>query len=351
MRNFLLLLLVAALGWWVFRAVFETDASQGIETGTGAARRVPVKCFEVGRRRVAETLRFDADLLPLRRETIFARKPVRVSEVLVKIGDTVSANDVLVRLDRKEPLLKFDVVRMKFEKAQKDHSDLKAQYVKGDLSEDNMKMAELALENATADWRALNDTVDIKSPIGGIVTEVNAEVGQTAGSAKPVAVVSDHSQIEVRFSASRYEKDLLKPGMKLLVGGAEGVIASVSPVADQTTQRFPIRGLVRNDDDGLVPGARVQITVVISTPGEVPVIPRYSVVEQKNSATAEIFVVEEKNGELIAVRRTVRLGRRDESFHEATGNVAVGELVVVAGQSQLSDGSKVKVVGTRESFE
>jgi multidrug efflux pump subunit AcrA (membrane-fusion protein) len=98
---------------------------------------------------------------------------------------------------------------------------------------------------------------------------------------------------------------------------------------------------VRNSSDpGLRPGAFAEITIPVSAPRTVPVIPQTAIRPSERGFIA--FVVE---GET-ARERVLTLGMRTEDGRvEVRAGLRVGEQIVTRGAEALKDGAAVAVAG------
>ena len=114
----------------------------------------------------------------------------------------------------------------------------------------------------------------------------------------------------------------------------------VSPVVDDATGTVKVTVELQPRNSAFRPGSFVRVVIETDTRTETVLIPKKAVVEEEGS----LYVFVSKGEE--AERREVDVGYEDGAVVEVLSGVAVGEAVVVAGQGALSNGAKIRIVGS-----
>ena len=134
----------------------------------------------------------------------------------------------------------------------------------------------------------------------------------------------------------------MKTDIKLDVYGNEkfdGTVSLVYPTIDPTTRTFPVEIKINNKDQKIRPGMFARATMNFGTLNRV-VVPDQAVIKQTGAADRFIYIL----GTDGTVRyQRVELGRLMNNTYEIVSGLADGDEVVVAGQSRLINGAKVKV--------
>ena len=94
--------------------------------------------------------------------------------------------------------------------------------------------------------------------------------------------------------------------------------------------------LIRNADGTLKPGMVGRARILRRTYTKAIVIPSAALLRLQNGISAMVA----ENG--IARQRTVKIGATTEETSMITGGLRVGDLLIVSGAFQVSDGSTVK---------
>ena len=115
-------------------------------------------------------------------------------------------------------------------------------------------------------------------------------------------------------------------------------VTSVAPVADTDTRTFTVK-ITPVDNSGLLrSGMYANTQLLIDEKQDTLLLPRDAVTTINNQPT--VFVV---NGDRVE-QREVELGLTNDGQVEILSGLEAGETVVIAGQPNLTDGTKVEVV-------
>ncbi|WP_091741228.1 efflux RND transporter periplasmic adaptor subunit [Phenylobacterium immobile] len=135
----------------------------------------------------------------------------------------------------------------------------------------------------------------VRSPIGGLVTNVQVAAGGFVAQGGAVADIADPSRVEVLFSAPAEAASRLRTGAALKVIGPDGaeadaVIVGVAPLAQGATGAAIVRA--RPLGAGLTPGAAVSAAIATDSAGY-PMVPAEAVQTLKG---ASVVFLAETNG-------------------------------------------------------
>lgn len=202
-----------------------------------------------------------------------------------------------------------------------------------------LKSAQLALQQAERSVESL----EIKAPIDGILTELPVEAGMTLkGETKagrivhidPITIKAQLNEEAVKLVESKEELAFYVPGSteKLI-----GKVSYLAKVMDTQARTYELNLDVENKDLKLKPGMKIRTQLAEEQAQIVTTIPTYSIV--KEGENAYVFVYADRTVE----KRKVVLGRLNEPNQEVVSGVKEGELVVVSGQTQLKDKENVQL--------
>jgi RND family efflux transporter MFP subunit len=127
-----------------------------------------------------------------------------------------------------------------------------------------------------------------------------------------------------------------------------GQIRLISPVVDPQTGTVKVTVALEMLAEGgakLRPGMFVSVYLITARRESATLVPKRAVVYEDN--TPFVFVATDRDGKLIADKRTVKLGFEQEERMEVVEGVAPAEKVIVIGHSGLKDGTLVEVTGGR----
>lgn len=301
-------------------------------------------------------------------------RPRVESRLGFRVGGKITARkvDVGAPVKRGQVLMQLDPQDLKLSQAQA-LANLRAAETSRDLARSEMKryqelrsknfVSRAVIDSKVSAYRSSQAAVDaaqagyrgqsnqagyatLVSDVEGVVTAVDAEVGQVVGAGNPVVRVAQLDQKEILIGIPEDKVDALRqlddvtvrlwadPGTVI-----PGKIREVSPVADPSTRTYPVRVSIPAEQPGVKLGmtALVQFSSVTATPRiRVPL----TALHQEQGVTS-VWLVEKG-----AVRMVpVQVGGVTGNDILLVSGVQAGQTVVTAGANLLKNGQKVKLLG------
>jgi len=283
---------------------------------------------------------------------VIAKVSGEVREILVEEGDNVARGQVLARLDGDRLRLETDQAEANLRKLQRDYQrniDLRD---KGLISDGDFEKIQYEMEalQATFDLAKLElDYTEIKAPIDGVVSARFIKLGNTIDVNAPTFHITSLEPLISYLHVPEKEFRRIDPGQAAdiavdALGGAsfEAAVARVSPVVDPDTGTFKITVEVSDPSRRLKPGMFGRISIVYDSHHNALQIPRSAVVDEAGETA--VFVVRDA----VAEKRIISTGYNEAGSVEVLDGLADGDEVVVVGQANLKNGSKVNVIGKND---
>lgn len=186
----------------------------------------------------------------------------------------------------------------------------------------------------------------VTSTISGTLTAVNYQVGDTISTQNAIATIGDLKDLQIEtFIPERFVSSVslgLNGEITFEALGSEvftGVISEISPVIDTTSRTMAITLTLNKQDDRIKVGMFSSIKLITKSSPETLAVATSAITSYYDDNI--IYVVKDGN---VVEKRIVELGLTSDELVEITSGISEGELIVIQGQSYLSDGSSVKVV-------
>ncbi|MFW6137923.1 MAG: efflux RND transporter periplasmic adaptor subunit [Spirochaetota bacterium] len=295
---FIILGVLAGLGWVAYYRYEEKinigkiigkKPDQSIEVSTPVA----VTRAEVGS--MTESLILNGEVAPVTEVSVYSSIPGKVKNITVQEADRVEKDQVLAYVERTEAGLEFK-------------------------------------------------PSPVESSINGIVKSTLVEEGASITPQTPLLQLINMDSVNVVVHVP--EKDIyrVKPGLKVemrVVSSPdrvfEGRVTRQSPVVDPAsrTRRAKIR--IRNYHHTLKPGMFGEAEVIIRKEPRAVIIPLSAILERDGRSV--VFVAEEGR----AVQKEIKLDIREGEKVSILEGVKEGDMVIVIGQHNVSDGDRVNV--------
>jgi multidrug efflux pump subunit AcrA (membrane-fusion protein) len=190
--------------------------------------------------------------------------------------------------------------------------------------------------------RSLNYTV-ITAPIGGYISERNADIGEYVSPQQKVATIVNLNPLRVRIDVPEQAISRVHVGESVSVAVAAytdrtfaGHIARISPNVSATSRTLTVEAEVQNPDAVLKPGQFATVRILLPQSEPAVLVPQRAL--RTIPGATYIFII--KNGH--AEQRLVQSGQAESDLVEIKSGVAADELVATSNVDQLSDGVVVR---------
>ena len=193
--------------------------------------------------------------------------------------------------------------------------------------------SELALAQAKYDAaKAVLESLQIKSPIDGIVFEVSAEAGQTYQAETTLFTIGDPTALEVVANVTEEDYPLISPGQIVEIYfdarpdvTVQGTVERIIPRRIEGDRpRYNLYIALNEVPDGLADGMTADVAITIEERKGVLCLPR-SVVRASGVDEVSLKVW---TGQIVETR-TVTVGLRGDSDVEILSGLSEGEQVII----------------------
>ena len=355
--------------------------------GQSANQKVTVTTAVASNQELETKLGFSGVLLPNQTVDISSKSAGQVIALGSKVGSSVKAGEVLMKLDTESlngqlmqaeaslqsaqaaaqsAEIQASISKTNLNTAQINYNRAKALFESGavaksqlDDAQDKLNIATQQYANAAgpaqaqgaatintalASIRNFNMQIDnatIKSPLNGIITNQNINLGQVVSPGVTLISMVDTSILKMKSTVTQDKLPTLSIGQKMSIiidsypdRIFKGTITSIGPIAVSTGEVFPIEISMQNEM-GLMAGLSAHTSLIHRTKGII--VPTSSIIQ--SNGESHVFVI--KND--IAARRLVKIGLQNDSETEILAGLNQGERVAVNNVIVLADKMPVKV--------
>lgn len=269
---------------------------------------------------------------------LHARLPEAVREILAPAGQRVKADDVILTLDKYGPSSSYVQAFSVYENAKKNYDKMKFLFDQGAISESQYDGAKTDFEVAEAQFQSVNRSLEIHTPIAGVVTAVNVSPGDLVQVGQPLATVATVARLRVKFGVNSDDLSYINTGDNVVVRGeavkvpASGKVVRVASSADPDTRSFQVEAIIENTDGLFNPGMFVHIDYILKDLPGVIAVPREAILTLDNEPT--VFKASAGKARL----SRVTLGADLSGDVVITSGLAAGDTLITLGQDYLEDG-------------
>lgn len=288
-----------------------------------------------------------AQLNPVEEATVSAEVSGMISSLKIDLGSKVRKDEVVGTIDTRIQQLNLQSTLLLKDKLKDDYKRAVDLYEGKATTEVKLIESKYAYENAeiqAAQIQKQIDNANITAPIKGTVTSRDFKAGEFTGAGKVIATIVDISQLKATVFVDETEVYSLKNNQEVEVASSAfpekkvtGKIIYISPIGDEN-HNYQVDILMNNQPEIFKAGTNVNVTISLGEKEQTILIPKWALVADKKEPY--VFVI--RNGK--AFERKIVTGLSQGENVEVVSGLAAGEEVVLSGQINLTDDSKVNVV-------
>lgn len=322
----------------------------------------PVKVVEIAQAHDTRTLSYSGSVRARTESALAFRVNGKITERLVDIGQHVAPGDVLARVDAsdydlsvKSAQAALDAAERQVETVELARKRAEQLFAKNFAPKSQLEQATLTYDQAVATRDSARSSLDqaknqvgytdLKADRDGIVTAVNADVGQVVGSGTPVVTVAVDGEKEVLIAVPEMEIAEFKPGKIVKAGfwsddalALDGKVREVAGSADPQSRTFAVRVSLPNDPRVLL-GMTANIEASAANERQLVSIPLSALAEQDSQSI--VWTVD--RGADTVHARPVKVAKFAADGVRVAEGLKPGDVVVAAGTQFMTENLKVKL--------
>ena len=333
--------------------------------GDKARLQYPVEAAPVEVRSMIFTVNAVGSVDAFEKVQVTARVAGVVDRLLFAEGRQAAVNQVLVEIEPERFKLAVDSAQATYDKALASKADAEAGLkrretviiqnpglIPGEELETWRTKVRLASADVAQTQAALNQAklnlrdAYVRAPFAGIIQTRTVQTGQYVQVGTVLASLVRRDPLLLRFRVPQRDAAQLRTGQvanfKVRDNETEYVatIVHVAAAADEAARMVEVTAHVRTGGGGeLRPGTFAEITIPVSDPRTVAVVPQTAIRPSERGFIA--YVVENET----AMERILTIGMRTaDGQAEVLSGVNPGEMLVVRGAEALRDGAPVRII-------
>ena len=274
---------------------------------------------------------------------IAPQSAARISKIFVEVGDKVEAGQTLAVMDK----VNLDKARLQLINDSIEFGRIKQLHEIGATSQSDYEAMTLKYDVTKQTYKNLLENTVLRSPIAGIVTARNYDVGDMYAMTQPLFVIQKINPVKMLINISESQYSQIKKGMEVEITTEaygdqvfKGIVDLIHPTINAMTHTFAVEVKFANKDLTLRPGMFARVTVNYGDNFRV-VIPDRAVMKQVGSGEQYVYVL---NADGTVSYTVVELGRRMGNKYEVISGLDDNATIVMTGQTKLKNGITVDVV-------
>lgn len=281
----------------------------------------------------------------------------------VELGNVVKRGQVLMQLDVQDLALAETQTKAALNAAESNRDLAKAELKRYqelraknfvattvlDAKDVAFKSAQSTYEQALAAYKNQSNQTGYASlvtDVDGVVTGVDAEVGQVVSAGTPVIRVAQSGEMDVVVGVPENKVNMIRQMTDVQVAlwaqsgqKLAGKLRELSPIADPVTRTYQAKVSLPADAKDVRLGMTANVSFSVPDPKPVFRLPMTALLQEKGISS--VWIVQEGKVKLIPVQLS---GTSGEDILVSSG-ISVGQQIVTAGVHQLKAGQQVTILG------
>lgn len=288
----------------------------------------------------------------------------KIVERLVDVGDMVKQGDVLARLDPQDQQLNSKAVKSRLAAADAAYKQAKADLqryshlyeekfisrAEFDRRQTEYNVARAELAQVRAELAVVENQADytrLRADHPGVVTMIEAEVGQVVAAGQTVMKVARTTEKEVAISIPENQLGELKAATDITITlwaspqqRYGGEVREISPVADPVTRTYAVRISIENAGSEVKLGMTANVYLKGIAQANTFELPSTALFHQGEGAA--VWRVDPETNRVKAAQ--VEVARYFDDKVAVSNGLSDGDIVVRAGVHKLFEGESVRVL-------
>lgn len=323
----------------------------------------PVRAVRVALDNADMTAEFSGEVRPRVESKLGFRVGGKIIARHVDVGTLVKRGQVLMQLDPQDLALAQVQARAGLSAAESNRDLAKAELRRYQELRDKNFVASAVLETKETTYKAAQSNYEqasavfknqsnqasytsLVSAVDGVVTAIDAEMGQVVAAGATVMRVAQSGEMDVvvgipedKINSIRSIKDIRVRSWVNPNEMIEAKLRELSPIADPVTRTYAAKLALPSSVKNIKLGMTATVAFVSKNPDSMIKLPMTALFQEKN--VTSVWIVEGGAVKLVPVQ----LAGSSGSDVSVAGGVAVGQTVVTAGVNLLKVGQKVSILG------
>ncbi len=194
----------------------------------------------------------------------------------------------------------------------------------------------------------------VKSPITGRITAFPPTIGTMVSQGYSVAQVSDTDELQIKINVAERFISRISNGQKAVINfdaypgvNFDAKVFEVSPVLDISSRTMQVKLKIDHKDPRIRVGMYARVKLITDSVKEAIIVPSNAVISRDGEP--HVFVIKDIDNESKTHARLtpVTKGISVDGKTEISGGITDGQIIVIKGQSLLSDNARVKVLSVQ----
>jgi RND family efflux transporter MFP subunit len=282
-------------------------------------------------------LKYPATFIARSESTAKAKISEVVRTIHAKLGDTVAKDDVIVTFSQDNA--SYQQAKSNFANAEATYKRMQQLFASNGVSQQNLDNAKTQYEVARANFKLIDDNVNVKAPIGGIITRIDVRVTENVSDGTVLFTVSNLDTIEARIWVSAKDIGFIQTDVPVVTEWLgetiSGKVTQVNMIMDTGKKAFLVLADFPNKKHLLTSGMTMDVSLQTYINEAALQVHRKELVTENNVTYVYLSVGD------TAQKHEVLIGKQQGLLLEIIQGLKPGDVLISEGSQMVQDGNKV----------
>ena len=287
------------------------------------------------------TKEFPGKLLPLEQSKLAFEIPGKIKQINVDVGDSVSKNQVLAKLDDREAIAKLNQAKASYDLSNQVLERFKNLRQQGHISIQDLDKAKsdfIIAQSQYEFYKVKLEQTNLISPFKGVIQNRFLDTGTVINSGIPILEIIDSNFVEAHISVPViYLEDMNLGEEYSFIFDGRKVDAIFSKLAPMSPGGSDSRLAIFRFGEFFNPGSLANLQLKILKEARGTWVPLRSL-SQSEQGLWGIYTI---NDDGVVVRDLVEIIYYEDEYAYVNGTLNNGDLVVLGGAAKIIAGKKI----------
>jgi len=303
---------------------------------------IPVRVRTVEAGTFTQELNYSATLGGREESTAQAMVSDIVTSIKAKVGDRVTAGQIIVTFPQNTPAAQYVQASAAFNAQKQAYERMQRLFSQGAIARQDLDNLETGYNVAKANLEAAEKMINVRAPISGVITKIMVNPAERTYPGQDLFTVSSTNGFKATLMIPDTDVSKLRVGTpataKWMDQTLNGKVSQISMALDPYTKAVRVDVVFGGYSKKISFGSVAQISLKTMTKSNVIVVDRVHITSEND----KFYVWLNKDNH--AVRREVELGLNNKLQHEVISGLEEGDILITEGINLLTENALIRVV-------
>ena len=303
---------------------------------------IPVRVRTVEAGTFTQELNYSATLGGREESTAQAMVSDIVTSIKAKVGDRVTAGQIIVTFPQNTPAAQYVQASAAFNAQKQAYERMQRLFNQGAIARQDLDNLETGFNVAKANLEAAEKMINVRAPISGVITKIMVNPAERTYPGQDLFTVSSTNGFKATLMIPDTDVSKLRVGTpataKWMDQTLNGKVSQISMALDPYTKAVRVDVVFGGYSKKISFGSVAQISLKTMTKSNVIVVDRIHITNEND----KFYVWLNKDNH--AVRREVELGLNNKLQHEVISGLEEGDILITEGINLLTENALIRVV-------